>query len=95
MLPYLKKESDKKKMKKIRIEFANAAKSLKAFITEHFSFVNNLPGGDLEQQLAALQSRRQTIHSGQDQVDHVEHLAKQLDNSGVTENPHTDLSVPH
>jgi len=77
----------------LRIEFANAAKSLKSFITENFSYVNNLPG-DLETQLAALQSRRPTIISGADQVSHVEDLSKKLDDAGVTENPHTDLSVP-
>jgi hypothetical protein len=58
-----------------RIEFANAAKSLKAFITENFNFINHLPG-NLEEQFAALQSRRSEILASSHKVDLVADLAK-------------------
>jgi len=78
----------------LRVQFADKAKALHAFIIEHSAFVNKNSNAELEDQLKEVQNRKPTIFSGSDQLSAVESLNTQLSEAGVTHNPHTDLTFP-
>jgi len=78
----------------LRIQFADKAKALRAFIQQHSSFVNSPGTGELEAQLKGIQARKPTIHSGAEKLSEVEALSNKLSDAGVTHNPHTDLTFP-
>jgi actinin alpha len=77
-----------------RVAYANQAKALQQFIQQNFAFVNNLPGGSLEAQLAALQDKKSSINSAGDQIGNIEDLSRKLEEASVTENKHTDIAFP-
>jgi actinin alpha len=78
----------------LRVQFAEKAKALHAFIQEHSAFVNTNSSAELEDQLKEIQARKPTVFGGSEQLSAVESLSTQLTEAGVTHNPHTDLSFP-
>jgi actinin alpha len=78
----------------LRVQFAEAAKALRAFVIEQSAFVNSNSTAELEEQLKEIQERKPTIFGGSEKLSAVESLHNQLSEAGVTHNPHTDLTYP-
>lgn len=78
----------------LRVQFADQAKALQAFINEHSSAVNSTQQGELEDQLKEIQARKPTIHNGASLLEQVGALAKSLEDAGVRSNQHTELNYP-
>eukprot|EP01103_Thecamoeba_quadrilineata_P002430 TRINITY_DN12390_c0_g1_i1.p1 TRINITY_DN12390_c0_g1~~TRINITY_DN12390_c0_g1_i1.p1 ORF type:complete len:1553 (+),score=563.11 TRINITY_DN12390_c0_g1_i1:26-4660(+) len=76
----------------LRVQFADAAKSLRQFITDNHSHLNAAGSGDLEADLADLQARRPSILGASELLAKVEDFHSQLEAAGVSNNPHTDLT---
>jgi actinin alpha len=76
----------------LRVQFAEKAKDLKAFVQEHSAFVNSNSTAELEDQLKEIQARKPTIFGGSSKLSDVEGLNTQLSEAGVTHNQHTDLT---
>jgi Ca2+-binding EF-hand superfamily protein len=76
----------------LRVDFATKAKAFSSFIKEQSSKIESLQG-EIQAQIDSLHAISQDVSGGSSHYDELVHLTHLLDSAGVSDNPHTDLTI--
>jgi len=76
----------------LRVDFATKAKNFSSFIKEQSSKIESL-SGEIQAQIDSLHAISSDVSSGSSHYDELVQLTHQLDSAGVSDNPHTDLTI--